>query len=269
MKGKTDMDPVSKFNEERHSSIASYAEDQEFRSLSRQWVELSMERRYVYNFDWLGRPIIQYPQDMVALQEIVWKTRPDIIVETGIAHGGSLVLHASLLSLLDIADAAASKQHVDPFSDRRKVIGVDIDIRAHNRAAISSHPLSHKITMIEGSSIDGRIVERVKAEIAPGKRVMVCLDSMHTHNHVLSELRSYGPLVSPACYCVVFDSFIEDLPVDFFADRPWNVGNSPKTAIRQYLSEQSCFEVDDVIHQKLLVTAAPGGYLRRKTERTD
>jgi cephalosporin hydroxylase len=258
------MDPVFQFHAERAVTIDSYSKDKAFDALSQDWLRSSMGRRYVYNFDWLGRPIVQYPQDMVAVQELIWATRPDIVIETGIAHGGSLILSASMLALLDYADAVAAGQLLDPKASSRKVIGIDIDIRAHNRIAIESHPLAHKIEMIQGSSTDQDTIARVKAAVPAAARVMVCLDSMHTHDHVLAELRAYGPLVSPGCYCIVFDSFIEDMPVDFFADRPWNVGNNPKTALHSWLAEVSDFEIDSAIAQKLMVTVAPDGYLRRK-----
>lgn len=258
------MDPISQFKAERATTIASYGKDAEFTSLSQEWLRRSMESRYVYNFDWLGRPIIQYPQDMAAVQEIIWATRPDVVVETGIAHGGSLVLSASVLAMIDYAEAVEKNQTLDPKAPGRKVIGIDIDIRSHNRAAIEAHPLAHKIEMIEGSSIAEETVARVKSAIPDGSRVMVCLDSMHTHDHVLAELRAYGPMVSPGCYCIVFDSFVEDMPRDFFADRPWNVGNNPKTALHQWLPEAPDFEIDTAMAQKLMVTVAPDGFLRRR-----
>lgn len=264
-------DPILQFQAERAARVAALGADAGFHALSQRWLEDSMRRRYVYNFDWLGRPIIQYPQDMVALQELVWATRPDVIVETGIAHGGSLVLSASLLALLDLADATAEGTLLDPRRPRRRVIGVDIDIREHNRRAIEAHPLAARIAMIQGSSVDAATValvrEAVRQALAaqPGGagRVMVCLDSMHTHAHVLAELRAYAPLVTPGCYCVVFDSFVEDVPRDVFPDRPWGPGDNPKTALREYLRENPAFEVDAGWHHKLQVTVAPEGFLRR------
>jgi cephalosporin hydroxylase len=258
------MDPILKFQADRAAAINSYGADADFKALSKDWLRQSMERRYVYNFDWLGRPIIQYPQDMAAVQELIWATRPDVVIETGIAHGGSLVLSASVLVMLDYADAVAAGELLDPKKPGRKVVGIDIDIRAHNRTAIEEHPLARKIEMIEGSSVAADTIARVKAAIPEGSRVMVCLDSMHTHDHVLAELRAYGPLVSPGCYCVVFDSFVEDMPIDFFADRPWNVGDNPKTALHAWLSETQDFEIDAALAQKLMVTVAPDGFLRRK-----
>jgi cephalosporin hydroxylase len=166
--------------------------------------------------------------------------------------------------MLDYADAVAAGRLLDPKAPGRKVVGIDIDIRAHNRSAIEAHPLAHKIEMIEGSSVAEDTIARVRAAVPRGARVMVCLDSMHTHDHVLAELRAYGPLVSVGCYCVVFDSFVEDMPLDFFADRPWNVGDNPKTALQAWLREAPDFEIDTTMAQKLMVTVAPDGFLRRK-----
>jgi len=258
------MDPIKQFMDERAATAATYNADVDFQKASRHWRELSMDKRYVYNFDWFGRPIIQYPQDIQAVQELVWRTRPDLIIETGIAHGGSLVLSASLLAMLDMCDAIATGATIDPRVSKRKVIGIDIDIRAHNRAAIEAHPMSSRISMLQGSSIARDVVDQVKAMARGYERVMVCLDSMHTHEHVLAELEAYAPLVTPDCYCVVFDTFVEDLPPGFFADRPWNVGDNPKTAVHTYLKSHSEFEIDRDFESKLMVTVAPDGFLRRR-----
>ena len=222
-----------------------------------------MRRRYVYNFDWLGRPIIQYPQDMVAMQELVWVTRPDLIIETGIAHGGSLVLSASLLAMLDYCDAAKSGSLLDPRAGKRKVLGIDIDIRAHNRAAIEAHPIAHKIAMIQGSSIAPDVIAQVHEYARDFKRIMICLDSNHTHEHALAELNAYASLTSNGCYCIVFDSFVEDMSEDLFPDRPWGPGDNPKTAIWEYLKTHPEFEIDTSLHNKLQITVAPDGYLKR------
>lgn len=258
------MDPIAQFQQDRSNAIESYARDEGFSALSGEWLRQSMERRYVYNFDWLGRPIIQYPQDMVAMQELIWATRPDVVVETGIAHGGSLILSASILAMLDYADAVAEGVPLDPAKPRRRVVGIDIDIRSHNRAAIETHPMASRITMFQGSSIDTETVEQARIAVGDAKRVMVCLDSMHTHDHVLAELDAYGPMVTPGCYLVVFDSFVEDLPQGFFPDRPWDVGNNPKTAVKAWLPGRPEFEIDRDMASKLQVTVAPDGFLRRK-----
>lgn len=241
------MNPHEEFQQEVAANITGLADDTHLAELSAEWIRETTPHRYTYNFTWLGRPIIQFPQDVVALQEIVWATKPELIIETGIAHGGSLILSASMLELL---------------GGQGRVVGVDIDIRAHNRAAIDEHPLSKRITMIEGSSIDPTVVEQV-AEIAAGSaRTMVILDSSHTHDHVLEELRLYSPFVHAGCYLVVFDTVIDHLPAEAFPDRPWGPGDNPKTAVHEFLSTSSRFEIDRSLHSKLLITVAPDGYLR-------
>lgn len=220
---------------------------------------------YSYNFDWMGRPIIQVPQDIMAMQELIWRVKPELIIETGIAHGGSLAMSASMLALLDYSDAVLSKTIVDPFKSRRKVLGIDIDIRAHNRLAIEQHPMSHLIQMIQGSSIAPEIVQEVQYVAGDYERILVCLDSNHTHDHVLAELEVYAPLTSVGSYCVVFDTIIEDMPATMFPDRPWGIGDNPKTAVREYLKSHPEFEIDGDIHNKLLISVAPDGYLKRVT----
>lgn len=257
------MNPEQQFAAERNERLLGYAQDDAFKALSRQWLRESMQRKYVYNFDWLGRPIIQYPQDMVAMQELVWTVRPDLIIETGIAHGGSLVLSASMLAMLDMCDAIESGQTIDPRRSARKVLGVDIDIRAHNRGAIEAHPMASRIQMLQGSSVAPDTVAQVHAVAKAYARVMVFLDSMHTHDHVLAELQAYAPMVSAGSYCVVFDTFVDDMPPRFFADRPWDVGNNPKTAVRQWLPDNPEFSVDLALESRLMVTVAPHGFLKR------
>ncbi len=258
------MTPEQQFAAERSERLQDYAADEGFKNLSRQWLQESMSKKYVYNYDWLGRPIIQYPQDMVAIQELVWTVRPDLIIETGIAHGGSLILSASMLAMLDMCDAIESGTTIDPRKSARKVIGIDIDIRNHNRDAIESHPMASRIQMVQGSSIATDVVEQVRAAAKGFKKVMVFLDSMHTHAHVMGELQAYAPLVSPGSYCVVFDTFVEDMPPKFFADRPWDVGDNPKTATRQWLAANPDFSVDHTMESRLMVTVAPQGFLKRK-----
>jgi cephalosporin hydroxylase len=257
------MTPQQQFAAERQERLAAYAQDTAFKDLSRQWLQQSMDKKYVYNYDWLGRPIIQYPQDMVAIQELVWTVRPDLIIETGIAHGGSLILSASMLAMLDMCDAIEAGTTIDPRKSARKVIGIDIDIRDHNRAAIEAHPMASRIQMFQGSSIGADVVKQVHDAAKGYKTVMVFLDSMHTHDHVLGELNAYAPLVSPGSYCVVFDTFVDDMPPKFFADRPWDVGNNPKTASREWLKAHPEFSVDTPTESRLMVTVAPEGFLRR------
>ena len=217
----------------------------------------SISDRYSYNFSWLSRPIIQYPQDIVAFQELVSEARPDLILETGIAHGGSLVLSASMLCLLDVMEG------LDPRQSPRKVVGVDIDIRPHNRKALDEHPLRFKMELIQGSSIAPEIIQQVRSHADGVDRVLVSLDSNHTHEHVLAELNAYAELVSVGSYCIVFDTVIEDLPAGSFPDRPWDVGNNPKTAVHEWLKTHPEFVIDKDIDNKLLISVAPDGYLKR------
>ncbi|MFA7281135.1 MAG: cephalosporin hydroxylase family protein [Sterolibacterium sp.] len=235
----------------------------DFMTSAKNFLLDSVQQRYSYNFSWLGRPIIQYPQDMVAMQELIWQVKPNLIIETGIAHGGSLIMSASMLALLDYCDADANNQTLDPKRPRRKVLGIDIDIRAHNRAAIEAHPMASRIEMIQGSSIAPEVIAQVCQRSQNMSQVMVCLDSNHTHAHVLAELRAYAPLVTPGSYCVVFDTVIEDLPVDSSPDRPWGPGNSPKTAVWEFLEVNPNFERDLEIDKKLMISVAPDGYLKR------
>lgn len=257
------MNPIEQFREEVRGNIESLSNDHDLQALSRIWVREITRHKWAYNFSWLGRPAIQFPNDAWAMQELIWKIKPDLIIETGIAHGGSLVFSASMLAQLDICDAIEAGEIIDPKVSRRRVLGVDIDIRAHNRAAIEAHPMASRIQMIEGSSIDPEVIEQVK-QVAKGyQRILVCLDSNHTHNHVLAELEAYAPLLSVGSYCVVFDTIIEDMPTDMFSDRPWGKGNNPKTAIWEYLKSHPEFEIDKSIQHKLLITVAPDGFLKR------
>ena len=251
------------FETEVRERIAGNGRNRELQSATRSFMLASLAAQYSYNFSWLGRPIIQYPQDMVAMQEIIWKVRPDLIVETGIAHGGSLILSASMLALLDLVEAIEAGATLDPRNSRRQVVGVDIDIRAHNRSAVEAHPMASRIRMIQGSSIAPEIIAQVKEAASGSSRVMVCLDSNHTGDHVLAELEAYAPLVTVGSYCVVFDTIVEDMPLELIGDRPWKPGNSPKTAVRSYLARHPEFEVDAGVENQLLATVAPEGYLRR------
>ncbi len=244
----------SNFKQECESEIRSQGSDKALKESTRQWFQQANAHKYSYHFEWLGRPIIQYPQDIVAVQELVWKTQPDLIIETGIAHGGSLIMSASMLEL----NAACGG------SPDARVLGIDIDIRPHNHKAILEHPMSKRIDMIQGSSIAPEVVEQVRAKASGKQRVLVFLDSNHTHEHVLGELEAYAPLVTPGSYCVVFDTVIEDLPAEMFPDRPWAPGNSPKSAVHAFLEKCSDFEIDRGMDDKLLITVAPEGFLRKK-----
>jgi cephalosporin hydroxylase len=251
-------DPIQTHFQEAIQRANTQASDQTLAQPAEQFFARSHQLQYSYNFSWLSRPIIQYPQDIVAFQEVVSQVRPDLILETGIAHGGSLVLSASLLCLLDVMEG------LDPRQSFRKVVGVDIDIRPHNRKALDEHPLRFKMELIEGSSTDPDIIKQLRSRADGVERVLVSLDSNHTHDHVLAELNAYADLVSVGSYCIVFDTVVEDLPAGSFPDRPWDVGNNPKTAVHEWLKSHPEFEIDKDIDNKLLISVAPDGYLKRK-----
>lgn len=254
---------MTEFEKEVQIRIAHAAQNNELGLSATTFMEESAASKYSYNWFWLGRPIIQYPQDICAMQELIWQIRPDVIIETGIAHGGSLILSASMLAMLDLCDATEAGVMLDPAKPNRRVIGVDIDIRDHNRTAIEGHPLSNRIKMIQGSSIDLEIVEQVKAAIADAQTVMVCLDSNHTHDHVLAELQHYAPMVSVGSYCIVFDTIIESLPKEMYPDRPWGPGNNAMTAVHKYMNADTGFWIDKDMDAKLQISVAPHGYLKR------
>jgi cephalosporin hydroxylase len=245
----TTPDAHPDYREEKRSRIEAFGKDQELRVLSNAWQIMALKKQYMNNFSWLGRPMIQLPTDAMAMQEIIWSVKPDLIIETGIAHGGSLILSASMLELIGHGE----------------VLGVDIEIRAHNRKAIEDHPLSKRISMIEGSSIDPDVVAQVRARAAGKKKVLVCLDSNHTHEHVLAELEAYAGLVSAGSYCVVFDTYVEDMPADYvWTDRPWGKGDNPKTAVWAWMKSHPEFEIDHSIEDKIQITSCPDGFLFRK-----
>lgn len=240
------MNPIKKFEIEREELIASYQHNEPLKVAAKNFNVHSNQAKYSYNFSWMGRPIIQYPQDMIAMQELIWQIQPDVLVETGVAHGGSLIYYASLFELLG----------------KGQVIGIDIDIRTHNREAIENHPMSKRITLLEGSSISSEVINQVKEVVKDKDKVLICLDSNHTHDHVLEELNLYSPLVTLGSYIVVFDTIVEDMPAGMY-DRPWDVGNNPKTAVWEFLKHNSKFEIDHSIDNKLLISVAPEGYLKR------
>ena len=256
-------DPHQEFREEVADRIQQNRDNVDLCAATREFNKISNELKYSYNFEWFGRPIIQYPQDMIALQEIIFNIKPDLIIETGIARGGSLIFYASLLALLDISDAVEKDVLFNARGSSRLVIGVDIDVRPHNRLAIEAHPMSSRIQIVEGSSLDKSIIHQIHQLAASHKKIMVCLDSNHTHDHVLAELESYASLTTLGSYCVVFDTIVDDLPRTMYPDRPWGPGNSPKSAVIEYLKAHPEFQIDRSIEDKVQITVAPGGYLRR------
>jgi len=245
--------PLKQFQIEAIERTKSYQNNKALQDARQKFFEELNKAKYAYNFFWLGVPILQIPQDLHALQEIIWKVKPDLIIETGIAHGGSIIFSASMLALLEVCGEI----------EEGDVVGIDIDIRPYNKKAILAHPLSKKITMFEGSSIDKGIIRKVIKFAKSKKKVLVCLDSNHTHNHVLAELRAYTPLVSIGSYCIVGDTGIEDLPAGTTSDRPWGKGNNPKTAVWAFLKENNNFEIDKIIESKLILTGSFDGYLKR------
>jgi cephalosporin hydroxylase len=257
------MDPNRELKKEVEENIKGLGEDTSLQSLSNKWIEATSSHNWSYNFSWLGRPAIQFPNDVWALQELVWKIRPDLIIEAGIAHGGSLIFSASMLALLDLCDGIESGSTINPSQSGRKVLGIDIDIREHNRRAIEAHPMASRIQMIEGSSIAEDVIKQVHHIANSHETIMVILDSNHTHDHVLAELEAYAPLTSVGSYCCVFDTIVEDMPKEMFPDRPWGPGDNPKTAVQEYLKTHSEFEIDKKIDHKLLISVAPDGYLKR------
>ncbi len=244
------MNVVEQFNKEKSDNIAK---QESKKSLGIDFIRETADTQYSYNFTWLGRPIIQFPQDMVGLQEILWDVKPDLIVETGIAHGGSLIFSASMLTLLEACGMVTNPM----------VLGIDINIRSHNKRALESHPLFEKITMFEGSSVDELMIHKVKEFAKSYTNVLVILDSNHTHEHVLSELNAYAKLASVGSYCIVYDTVIEDMPKGSFPNRPWDKGNNPKTAVREFLQKNRDFEIDNSVENKLLITVAYDGFLKR------
>ena len=241
-------DPNARFLREVDERIARQSRNDGFKATSLRWLNEADACGYEYNFSWMGRPIIQYPQDIVAMQEIIWRTRPDLIVETGVAHGGTTIFYASMLDLI---------------GNGGRVVGIDVDIRAHNRAGLEDHPVfkNGRIVLLEGSSTDPQVVERVRALAAGQTRVLVCLDSDHSHDHVLAELRTYSPLVRAGQYVVVFDTSIDVLAREDYGDRPWGRGDSPMTAVAAFLQENHRFVPDEAVEAKLLITSAPNGFL--------
>lgn len=240
--------PVQEFIQERIERISKNGQNKALQEAATSFNTESNRSQYSYNFSWMGRPIIQYPQDMIAMQEIIWDIKPDLIIETGVAHGGSLIYYASLLELIG----------------KGEILGIDIDIRKHNKAEIEKHPMFKRIKMIEGSSISNETLQQVKEYAAGKEKIVVCLDSNHTHEHVLQELKIYSPFVSMGSYIVAFDTIVENLPEGYFSQkRPWGIGNNPMTAVDAFIKDNDHFIIDNSIDNKLLISVAPKGYLKR------
>ena len=256
----TSYDDSDEFKAACMDEIKRQGADKELIELTQLWISKAEKFKYSYHFEWLGRPIIQHPQDMLGLQQLLWSVQPNIIIETGIARGGSMIFYASIMELISLCGGPKNA----------KVIGIDVDIREHNKSAILNHPMSRRIRMIEGSSVDIATVSNVKDLVKKEDKVLVCLDSNHTHDHVLKELKLYTPFVSKSSYCVVLDTILENMPEDAYLNRPWSRGDNPKTAVRQFLEDdalqngESEFEIDKLIENQLMITAAPDGFLRRK-----
>jgi len=236
----------NQFEAQNARMVTEMSQDRKLAELCREWIMATAPYQYTYHFTWMGRPIIQLPQDILAVQELIWQVKPKFIIETGVAHGGSLIFSASMLQLI---------------GGEGRVVGIDIDIRAENRAAIETHPMAGRIELLQGSSIDEAIVQKVCGRVDGGP-VMVILDSNHTHEHVLRELMLYSPLVTNGSYLVVMDTAVDDLPKELFPNRPWGPGDNPRTAVREFLKTNARFEVDAALESKLLLTVAPGGYLK-------
>jgi cephalosporin hydroxylase len=241
------MSPIEVYKAECIKRIELQGKNEKLLQISSKFAEETIRSGYSYNFTWMGRPIIQYPQDMIAMQEIIWEIKPDLIIETGIAHGGSIIFYASILELIG----------------KGEVLGIDIDIREHNRVEIEHHPMSKRINMLQGSAISEQIIEQIKPYTIGKKAIMVCLDSNHTHAHVLKELELYAPFVTVGSYLVAFDTIVEDLPADLYKDRLWGVGDNPKTAVFEFLKGNENFIIDKNIDNKLLISVTPEGYLKR------
>lgn len=241
-------DPVGQYEREKAEDIRRMADDLDVKDAANTFLEKTIPYHYTYYSSWMGRPIIQLPQDILAMQEVIMSVKPTLIIETGIAHGGSLVFSASMLELL---------------GGDREVVGIDIDIRPHNRKAIEAHPMYKRISMLEGSSIDTEIVQRVREIAQRHESILVCLDSCHTHDHVLAELNAYGPLVTIGSYAIVCDTIVEFNPSCVSDNRPWGKGNNPYTAVQAFLKEHPEFETDRSYEDKNILTDHPGGWLRR------
>ena len=243
-------DDREQFGLEKREDASRMGADEGLRRSALDLYAAADRYNFSYQWTWLGLPIIQIPNDLMICQEIVWATRPQLLIETGVARGGSLIFWASMMQL--VGDGV--------------VVGVDVDIRPHNRAAIEDHPLSHRVRLIEGSSTDPEVVAMVAEAAGVAERVAVALDSNHTHDHVLAELELYGPMVTPGQYLIVSDTVIEHIPAQTHRPRPWGPGNGPATAVEAFLAGHPEFRLDDQIDDRILMSSNPGGYLVREAD---
>lgn len=232
--------------------LALYSKEA-FEAISREWVRVGWNQKYQYTFSWMGRPVIQLPEDMIRIQEAIFRINPDVIIETGVAHGGSLIFYSSLCKAMD----------------RGRVIGIDIEIRPHNRAAIEAHPLNDRITLIEGSSTAPEIVAQVKSLVKPGETVLVILDSNHTYAHVFGELEAYADLVTPGSYLVATDGIMYDLAETPRGNPEW-ASDNPTRAARDFAAKHPEFVMEQPVwpfNESELdqnITHWPGAWLMRR-----
>ena len=253
-------DDIKEFYQERSDRIESFVHNDE---LKENLIHYLTENDYEYNFDYLGLPIVQFPQDMVAVQELIWSVKPDLIIETGVARGGSLVQSASILAMLDMKDAVDSGSVLDLSNPSRKVIGIDIDIRDHNRQKIEAHHLSSYIELIQDSSIAESVIQTIESKVSDFKTVMVFLDSDHSHSHVLEELKLYSKFVSSGSYIIAFDTIVDDLDNKFNEGKSWTKSQNPKTAVFEFLKDHKNFKIDTLLDSKIFFSVSPSGYLKK------
>lgn len=246
MKDSAKVGGDEEFKKRNLEFIKKMNKDKEFKKLSRKWFDKAYSYEYLYHFKWLGRPIIQFPNDLIVLQELIWETKPDLIIETGIARGGSLIFYASMLQLIG----------------KGKVIGIDVDIRKHNKIEIEKHAMFKRIHMIENSSTEKETISKISKFTKNKKNIMVVLDSNHTYEHVLKELELYSNFVKKGNYLIVFDTMIDDMNDKMFKNRPWGKGNNPKTAVDEFLKKNKKFNMDKENNKKLMITSTPYGFLK-------
>ena len=265
-------DEIKRFEKECAEEILIQGNNHDLKQKSIEWLNEANNHKYSYHFKWMNRPIIQYPQDIQMMQELIMEVKPDLIIETGIAHGGSILLSASMLALLDLSDSIGNDEKYDISNSQRKVLALDIDIREHNKKEILNNPFSKYIEMIEGSSVDKKIIDKVHHVAKDYKKIMIFLDSNHTHEHCLAELNAYAKLTSVGSYIVAFDTVIEYLPDNHLPNnsnpsiadaRTYKKGDNPMSAVIEYLKNNDDFEIDSEIDNKLLISVVPNGYLKR------